>query len=309
MLNALSARMVSIDAVLDLSELSNTIIHIDRATPMKTFRPIPLFAAATLGFSTLLSAQNEKPEAQPDEIVAVPEWKVNFDNLTDDQQAAYKKRLYEASRLFNQKRIIESLNEIAEAQKIFNEGPTALNLVGACYVEFRNFDKARIAFEEALKLQGDYLKDIAKVQGDARIRRMRPVVNVLFNLAEMDFVTSKWQACHDRIETILPHLDPKNASMSRLIEFKYMLCKIKLDRVEEARKLAEKYDYLDDYPFYYYANAAIDYFDGKERDAERWRTSARRVFRRTSVLAPWEDTMIEFGFVKSFYGGVDKTEK
>lgn len=276
---------------------------------MKTFRPIPLFAAATLGFSTLLSAQNEKPEAQPDEIVAVPEWKVNFDNLTDDQQAAYKKRLYEASRLFNQKRIIESLNEIAEAQKIFNEGPTALNLVGACYVEFRNFDKARIAFEEALKLQGDYLKDIAKVQGDARIRRMRPVVNVLFNLAEMDFVTSKWQACHDRIETILPHLDPKNASMSRLIEFKYMLCKIKLDRVEEARKLAEKYDYLDDYPFYYYANAAIDYFDGKERDAERWRTSARRVFRRTSVLAPWEDTMIEFGFVKSFYGGVDKTEK
>ena len=49
---------------------------------------------------------------------------------------------------------------------------------------------------------------------------------------------------------------------------------------------------------------AISYHDGNDSEAERWRASARRVFRRAASLAPWEDTMIEVGFVKSFYGGV-----
>ncbi|MFP6856780.1 MAG: hypothetical protein VCA73_05875, partial [Roseibacillus sp.] len=82
----------------------------------------------------------------------------------------------------------------------------------------------------------------------------------------------------------------------------------KIDREDEARKLAEKYDYLDDNPFYYYANSALAYFDKKEADAERWRATARRIFRTASILAPWEDTMIEYGYVKSFYGGVEKKE-
>ena len=272
---------------------------------MKIPRLFPIFAAATLGFSSLMLAQEEAP-AEADEEKIVPSWKLAFDNLEKEQRETYIKRMSEASRLFSQKRIIEALNEVAEARKIFDQDPTSLNLIGACHVEFRNFDKARTAFEDALKLQAEFLKDIEKLQGDARIRRMRPVVNILFNLAEMDFVTHRWQDCHDRIEKIMPDLDPNNASMGRLIEFKYMLCKLKIDQVDKARELAEKYDYLDDHPYYYYANSAIAYFDGKELEAERWRNSARRVFRRAAVLAPWEDTMIEFGFVKSFYGGVSE---
>ncbi len=212
--------------------------------------------------------------------------------------------MLEARRLFGQKRIIESINQIAEARKIFSEDPDALNLLGACHVEFRSFDKARAAFEAALEKQGAYLKDVAELRGDARKRRMRPVVNILFNIAEMDFVTKRWGDCQKRIEKILPDMDPGNITMIRLLEFKYFLCKLKLGEVDHARTLSEKYDYLDDYPYYYYANAAMAYHDKKDKEAERWRASARRVFRRTAVLAPWEDTMIEIGFVKSFYGGV-----
>lgn len=269
---------------------------------MKILNPTPLFAAAFLSAGSLLCAQDEAPRII-DEDRVVPDWQIGLENLDEKTRTKYSEHLREASRLFNQKRIFEALNEVANAREIFDKDPNALNLLGACHVEFRNFERAREAFEEALELQADYLKEVEKLRGDSRIRQMRPVVNILFNLGEMAFVTKKWQQAHDRFEKIIPELDPNNVAMSRLIEFKYMLCKLKLGEVEKARELSQKYDYLDDNPYYYYANSAMAYFDGDDEKAEEWRASARRVFRRVDILAPWEDTMIEFGYVKSFYGG------
>ena len=264
----------------------------------------PLVFAALLGAPLSIFAQDEEntlPAAGEERII--PQWQKTYENLGAEKQQTYRKHMGEASRLFRQKRIIEALNSVADAQRIFADDPSAFNLIGACHVEFRSFEKARGAFTTALEKQSAYMENLQGLQGDARIRRLAPVINILFNLAEMDFVTRQWQSCHDRIEKILPDMDPGNTSMIRLMEFKYLLCKIKLEKLDEARELAGKYDYLDDYPFYYYANAAMSYHDDKEEDAERWRGSARRVFRSPAVLAPWEDTMIEAGYVKSFYGG------
>ena len=233
----------------------------------------------------------------------VPQWQKDFEALGSAEQKLYREHLRESGRLFRQKRIIEALNKLAEAQRIFPSEPGALNLVGACHVEFRSFDKARTAFEEALKLQSEHLEGTDLLRGQERIRRLKPVMNILFNLAEMDFVTNQWENCLAKIEKLLPDMDPEDLSMIRLLEFKYLLCKMKLGEVETARELAEKYDYLDDHPYYYYANAAISYHDKDEAEAERWRGIARRVFRNPATLAAWEDTMIEVGFVKSFYGG------
>lgn len=271
---------------------------------MKVPRPFPLLVAILAAGTLTLSAQpNSQPRAADDDDRVVPQWQMDFENLPPTTKTLYRKRLFEASRLFHQKRIIETLNEVAEAQKLFDKGPAALNLLGACHVEFRNFERARKAFNDALTLQAKFLEGIELVQGEARLQRMRPVTNILFNLAEMDFVTGKWQECHDRLEKLIPELDPEDISMSRLIEFKFLLCKLKIGQEAAARKLSQKFSYQDDNPFYYYANAAMCYYDEKLEDAERWRASARKVFRRARILAPWEDTMIEFGFVQSFYGG------
>jgi tetratricopeptide (TPR) repeat protein len=268
-------------------------------------RLLPLLLAAGLSGLSALAAQDapKGPAPKVNDDVKIPEWELAFKNLDEDRQNQYGKHIIEATRLFNQKRIIEALNEVAAAEKIFDQGPSALNLRGACYVEFRDFARARAIFEQAFELQKAHMEDLEGVIGESRKIRMRPVVNILFNIAEMDFVMGNWQECHDRILQILPVMDTQAVAMSRLIEFKLLLCKLKIDQVEEARKLAEKYDYLDDNPFYYYANAAIAYYDKDTEAAEGWRNSARRVFQRADILAPWEDTMIEFGYVKSFYGG------
>jgi hypothetical protein len=58
----------------------------------------------------------------------------------------------------------------------------------------------------------------------------------------------------------------------------------------------------DDSPFYYYAQAALAYESKNTLKAEEWLAIASRVFRNPAALASWQDTLIEFGYIKSFYG-------
>jgi hypothetical protein len=88
-----------------------------------------------------------------------------------------------------------------------------------------------------------------------------------------------------------------------------LLCLKKLGKDAEATILAEKYDYLDDSPFYYYAKAAISYDNKDLIKAEEWLARAKRIFRDPNILAPWQDTLVEFGYIKSFYGNEDGSEE
>ena len=257
----------------------------------RPFLPFAILAALALSITPPLAAQGEADPITPDAVKApkatdaeVPEWQMSFENLSPEDRQRYGELLMRATTLFNQKRIFEALNAANEAEAIFENNPAIMNLKGACHVEFRSFEKARGFFNKALVLS----------PGN---------VSVLFNLAEMDFVTHMWQDCHDNMAALIPLLDPKAVAMRRLVEFKLMLALIKLDRVAEARELSKKHDFLDDTPFYYYAQAAIEYHDDNPSQAEQWLGSARRVFRKPETLAPWQDTLIEYGYIKSFYGG------
>lgn len=230
---------------------------------------------AILALTPTLSAQ--------DENAPVPEWLQKLENLSPEDKKTYATTLGEGSRLYNQKRIFEALNSVYDAERIFAQNPAALNLKGACYVEFRDFTRARIYFNEAVTLAPD-----------------NP--SLLFNLVEMDFVTRQWESCQKRIQELIPLFSKENIPMLRLLEFKLMLTYLKTDQEDKARELAEKYDFLDDNPYYYYAQAAICHYDGKIEKAGTWISSAQRVFRDAATLAPWQDTLIEFGYIKSFLG-------
>ena len=235
-------------------------------------------------FAGLLTAGLPLQAQDAPDASEVPAWQMKFENLPPEIRQQYGELVSESSRLFNQKRIFESLNKAIEAENIFDGNPGALNLKGACYVEFRDFTKARKYFEKALVLAPKS-------------------PNIVFNLVEMDFVTREWESCEQRIGTLLPMLAKENIPMIRLVEFKLLLAKIKLNKIDEAQALADKYDYLDDSPFYYYAQASMAYHGDKLTEAERWLGSARRVFKDPKTLAPWQDTLIEYGYIKSFYGG------
>ena len=224
--------------------------------------------------------EDEKPKIDVDELLPAQK---DFLNLPADDRKKFIENFNEASRFFQQKRIFECLDALHEAEMLFSDSAELENLRGSCYVEMRAFDKALASFRKALEFN--------------------PKNNsVRFNIAEVLFVTQQWQESHDIFEKVLAEIPDSNTAFSRLVEFKVLLCKKKLGLNEEALALAEKYDFLDDSPFYYYANAAIAYDDENLLEAEQWLARASRIFRDGATIAPWQDTLVEFGYIKSFYG-------
>lgn len=213
-----------------------------------------------------------------------------FLNLPEESRKDFVKHLSEATRLFQQKRIFETLDELDKTQKIFSDSPEIYNLRGSCFVEMRAFDKALAEFEKARS----YTKDNASID---------------FNVAEIYFVTKEWKKSLDILEKISKILPKENMALGRLVEFKMLLCMKKLGMNAEAVTLADKYDFLDDSPYYYFAQAALAYDKKDLVKAEEWLAIAGRIFQDPNVLAPWQDTMVEYGYIKSFYGDDSAADK
>jgi len=229
-------------------------------------------------YSPACIAQEEK---KPDPLVNFMQ---QFSNLPKKTRQEYHRKLIRVQNLFNQKRIFDTLEAIDELDKIFPNHPAALNIKGACYVELRAFEKADAVFKEVLRISPDN-------------------TNVQFNLAEVDFVTKNWESAYKRFKELIPRLPKKNKGMIRLCQFKLLLCQLKTNRVKEAVALKDKFDIWDDSPFYYYSRAAILYNQDKKKEAEKMLRNARYVWKNDAALAPWQDTLIEYGYIRSFYGG------
>ena len=248
---------------------------------MKSILLLTLFAV-----SSPLSAQDgavaiQQPEAAGAETL-MPNQKA-FLNLPSESRKDFVKHLEESGRLFQQKRIFEALDELEKTSKIFADSPEIYNLRGSCFIEMRAFEKALDQFKMADALSKD-----------------NPSIE--FNIAEVYFCTKEWKKSVDILEKVLKETAPGNMALSRLVEFKIMLCKKKLGLKDEAEILANKYDDQDDSPYYYYAQAAMAYDAANLVKAEEWLAMAGRVFQDPNVIAPWQDTMVEYGYIKSFYG-------
>lgn len=242
-----------------------------------------LILPATIFVSGVFAQDAEEPAEQND----LAPWHQEFSNLPQEQRAQFMAHLNKSRELFQQKRVFETIEELHKAREIFPDSPDVENMLGACQVEFRAFDRAMEHFRKADELSPDN-------------------ANVLFNIGELYFVTKQWERAEETFTTVLDKLDKDDRGqlqMSRLVEFKIMLSKLKQEKFEEAKALAEKYDHLDDSPYHYYAEAATAFDAGDEIKAEAALARARRIFRNPATLAPWQDTMMEFGYIKSFYGG------
>jgi tetratricopeptide (TPR) repeat protein len=246
-------------------------------------KAIPLFALFLL--SSPLMAQGA-PVAPGKEPVAAGELMPNqkaFLNLPEESRNDFLKHLGEAHRLFQQKRIFETLDELDKTMKIFNDSPEIYNLRGSCYVEMRAFDKALADFQKAMT----YVKANPSIE---------------FNIGEVYFCTKEWKKSLEVFEKIFKDIPKEQTALSRLVEFKVMLCKNQLGMEADVKVLAEKYDFEDDSPFYYYAQAVLAYEKKDLVKAEEWLARVSRVFQNPDVLAPWQDTLVEYGYIKSFYG-------
>jgi len=52
----------------------------------------------------------------------------------------------------------------------------------------------------------------------------------------------------------------------------------------QIKELSTKYDFMDDSPYYYYANAALEFAADNNNAAENWLTTVRKVYSATPSL-------------------------
>jgi len=225
-----------------------------------------------------------------------------FSNLPEETRIAFLKQRNEAGVLFQNKRIFEALEATRELIAIFPDDPQVINLRGACYVELRDFPKAMEQFSLSKDITG-------------------PSLNVVFNMAEVAFVSRDWKKSIEIFNQAI-ELAPANAlQMKHLMEFKIMLshigmsedtqlsAEVRKTHAEKVKTMATLYSYRDDSPYYYYANSALQYsLDDKEKGLQ-FLNKGRRVYSGSAqIVASWEDTMTEFGYIKSYYGNEKKPD-
>jgi len=230
-----------------------------------------------LTISSLQAQQNQNAKAGAEELI--PSLK-KFMELPEEKRKEFGEYYIKASQLLQEKRIFEALSSVDKADKIFKDHVYNLTLKGSCYVEMRDFEKARIAFEKVEELDP---KNIANH----------------FNIAEMHYVAHDWQIAHDMFNKLLAEGSDKIQNMIHITEFKILICKTKLKLQDEVTILSQKYSEKDDNPYYYYAQALLQYDKGNSIEAEAWTRRAIRIFQRPVILRAWQDALEEAGYLNS----------
>ena len=205
----------------------------------------------------------------------------NAQASVNDQAAAegdkVSARLESAKAFFKKKDVQTALVELEAAYELDPKNPEVLNLRGSCYVEKRDFGKALDDFVEAAK----------EAPGSASIH---------FNIGEVRFVTKHWKEAILAFEEAKELSEEESSALRDLIVFKLMLCQAGLGNDEEFNRMASANREAQQSPLSGYTKAAEKFYAGNESSAKEALAIVAAHFPDPKVRAPWEDTMIEFGY-------------
>jgi Flp pilus assembly protein TadD len=184
--------------------------------------------------------------------------------------------LKSAHESFAKRDLAATMKTLDEVPGEFRTDPGFLTLRGACYTEKRDFKAALEDFKEAAK----------KKPGDPSIR---------FNVAEMSFVVGDWEEAIKGFQLLQSQGAVKGA-VSALVDFKLMLCEEgRGNAAEFDRRAAENLQEADSL-LAAYTKAAMEFRNGQEDEAKVTLADAEKNFPKDGDRAPWQDTMVEFGY-------------
>ncbi len=232
------------------------------------------------------SGIDELPEA-PSEITAQEAVKLpdSVANLKPAQKYEIQTLLQEAATFIQGIRLQEGLDRLIQIEAISPDLYQTYNLRGAIFTKLRDFGKARQAFNKALQLQPGLME-------------------ALFNLAELDFVEKKFASAVSAFTNLKannPNLRPETL---KLIDYKVFIGTLMQSQAKDdafdkkALAMLDSFDFLDDYPVYYYSQAALAFKNDDKEEAEGWMTTAQRIYDKPTQTI-YIDALIEMGWVDS----------
>ena len=202
--------------------------------------------------------------------------KAAFARLPDEEQARFRRLVDEAGQVLRKYKPRKALALLNEARRLRAIDHDLLLFRGLAWMQLREHETACRYFERGLR----YYPEFTPLQ---------------FNLAECEFMRGRYaesealfaQTLGERPELPLPTL--------RILEFKSLLCLLKLEQSEEARRRIEAV-VADGTPFDRYAKAAWRLKAGPDDQARSLLASARSVFTPAARI-PYEESLIACGLI------------
>lgn len=240
---------------------------------------IPLLPAAVLACLPLAVSGGDATEQAPPGEAEIQPWVRELSAIDATRRAKYISYIMLAKNSFQQGQWMECLSSLNAAEAIFSGNPNVLNLRGACHTELRCYEDAARELEEALR----------QMPGDPA---------TMMNLTTLDMKRSLWKECVERLNRLLGQLPAGTPpELADILRFRLYIALLKLDRREEAERIAEKADPLADSPFYYCALAAKAYAAGDDETGNKNMETASRIFRDAPVMQTYRKTMADAGLI------------
>jgi len=233
--------------------------------------------------STQPSAANGNSSAQASAAAAnTPAWVEKFQAMGDKEKVSYLQSMAQAEQLFNEKRIIECLRKLEQAEEVFKGNPGVFNLRGACLTELRQYQKAKQCFADALQIDPE---------------------NIIyqFNHMEVFFAAEEYAKVLPMYEKFRTRIAENDLLTGSLIDFKMLVCLYKTGDKKKAEALLAKHDINADTPFYFYAHAVYFYEQKQLQKAEEMLRAGLRIYAPNNMHVAFQDTLEEAQYLTNIY--------
>ncbi len=191
----------------------------------------------------------------------------------------FRDLIVESQQLQSQKKYTDALEKIHQAEALQPNHPIIANARGSIYTAMRDFDKAEEFFRKAKEQNPDNFEP-------------------KFNLTELAFVRGKYAEAELSFRDLLKQHPKIRQEVRHLVQFKILVCQLKMDKVSEAEAMMKAFTFMDDTPAYYFAKAAFAFQKNQKADAQDWLTKAGTIFKLPDN-APYLDTLMEAHWVES----------
>jgi tetratricopeptide (TPR) repeat protein len=181
--------------------------------------------------------------------------------------------LMDVRKLTSQNQLQQALERLVEAEAIKPDSPVVFNARGSVYTSMKDYAKAREAFEKAEALNPTGFEP-------------------RFNLTELDYVQGHYEQAAESFTKLLDIHATLPVAVRSLVQFKILVCKMKVGKLTEAEELLKTYAFKDESPASYFSKASIALQKGDRATANDWLAKAQKTFKQIEII-PYVDALVE----------------
>ena len=210
--------------------------------------------------------------------------KASFERLSEDEIKNYKEYKRKAIEANDNQKYFTAAIAANDALAIFKDDIDLLWLKGICHAQLDSLEDAVDYYEKALEIHPNHAPS-------------------LFNIVEIYFYHGKYEKAVEYITYIRQYLSSSGSKPLPLFDFKYLVILTHLAKTDpttyskDLEKMHEAYSYLDDNPFYYYANALKELDLGNNNEGQVWIFKASKIFKNPQMIKVWNKVLEDSNFL------------